>query len=71
MGADATLRVREAITVETPWGPVRCKRGWRDGDEAIVTPEYSECAQIANSRGISLTEVYRVVRQSYNERRPK
>ena len=22
---------RESITIETPWGPLRCKRGWREG----------------------------------------
>ena len=56
---------REAITVETPWGAVRCKRGWRDGEEAIVTPEYDDCARVAMMHGIALTEVYRVVKQSY------
>ncbi len=56
---------REAITVETPWGPVRCKRGWRDGQEPIVTPEYDDCARIARENGIALTEVFRVVTQSY------
>ncbi len=56
---------RDAVTVQTPWGPVRCKRGWRDGEEAIVTPEYDDCAQIANTHGIALAEVYRVVAQSY------
>ena len=56
---------REAITVQTPWGPVRCKRGWRDGAAAIVTPEYDDCARIAREHGIALAEVYRVVTQSY------
>ena len=56
---------REAITVETPWGPVRCKRGWRDGETAIVTPEYEDCARIAKAHGVALIEVYRVVTQSY------
>jgi pyridinium-3,5-bisthiocarboxylic acid mononucleotide nickel chelatase len=56
---------REAITVETPWGSVRCKRGWRDGEAAIVTPEYDDCARIAREHGIALAEVYRVVTQSY------
>src|SRR5438552_6182870 len=58
---------REMVTVETPWGPVRCKRGWRDGHEAIVTPEYEDCARIAREHGIALAEVYRVVVQTYNE----
>jgi uncharacterized protein (TIGR00299 family) protein len=49
---------REAITVETPWGPVRCKRGWRDGQEAIVTPEYEDCARIAREQNVPLRSVY-------------
>jgi uncharacterized protein (DUF111 family) len=56
---------REAITVETPWGPVRAKRGWRDGEAAIVTPEYEDCGRIATAHGVALAEVYRVVTQSY------
>jgi len=56
---------REAITVETPWGPVRAKRGWREGEAAIVTPEYEDCARIARDYAVALAEVYRVVTQTY------
>ena len=35
---------REVRTVETPWGPIRGKRGWRDGEPAVFTPEYEDCA---------------------------
>ena len=55
---------REAITVETPWGPVRCKRGWRDGQDAIVTPEYEDCARIAREHGIPLRCVYEKITES-------
>jgi uncharacterized protein (DUF111 family) len=50
---------REMITVETPWGPVRCKRGWIDGQPAIVTPEYEDCARIAREHKIPLHEIYK------------
>jgi pyridinium-3,5-bisthiocarboxylic acid mononucleotide nickel chelatase len=53
---------REASTVSTPWGPVRVKRGWREGFE-VVTPEYDDCALIAREQKISLREVYRVVQR--------
>jgi uncharacterized protein (TIGR00299 family) protein len=58
---------REAATVDTPWGPVRGKRGWRAGVE-VFTPEYDDCARVARQHGIALAEVYRTVREA-NRRR--
>src|SRR5262249_22274166 len=49
---------REAVTVETPWGPVRCKRGWSEGRPPIVTPEYDDCARLAREHGVPLEHVY-------------
>ena len=63
--ADRHILKRESVTVETPWGPVRAKRGWIEGKPAIVTPEYEDCVRIANTHGVALAEVYRVVVQSY------
>ena len=48
---------REAVTVATPWGPVKAKKGWRDG-LTIVTPEYEDCARVAREHGVPLREVY-------------
>jgi uncharacterized protein (TIGR00299 family) protein len=56
---------RESIVVQTPWGPIKAKRGWRDGQDAVVTPEYEDCARIAREYGVALADVYRVVAQSY------
>ena len=36
---------REAVTVTTPWGPVKGKRGWREGGPQVFTPEYEDCAR--------------------------
>ncbi|HZZ82137.1 MAG TPA: nickel pincer cofactor biosynthesis protein LarC [Gemmataceae bacterium] len=51
---------REIVTVETPWGPVRAKRGTGQG-RTILTPEYEDCARIARERGVPLGEVYDAV----------
>lgn len=59
--AQRSKLAREAVTVETPWGPVRAKRGRRDGFE-IVTPEYEDCARVAREHGVPLRVVYAAVR---------
>jgi hypothetical protein len=61
--ADRHKLKREAITIETPWGPVRCKRGWREGREAIVTPEYEDCARIARENNVPLLVVFDFLRK--------
>ncbi len=53
---------REAVVVDTPFGPVKAKRGWRDGME-IVTPEYDDCARIAREKNVPLRAVYDAVRR--------
>jgi len=54
---------REAVKVETPWGPIAAKVGWREG-LSLLTPEYEDCARVARERGISLRAVYEFVRQA-------
>jgi uncharacterized protein (TIGR00299 family) protein len=60
--ADRSKLRRETVTVETPWGPVAAKRGWRSDGFEVVTPEYEECARIARDRGLPLRVVYDAVR---------
>jgi uncharacterized protein (TIGR00299 family) protein len=54
---------REAVTVSTPWGPVKAKHGWRDGVE-LVTPEYDDCARVARENDVPLRQVYALVARS-------
>ena len=54
---------REACVVETPWGPVKAKKGWRNGLAAILTPEYEDCARIARENGIPLREIFRATQR--------
>lgn len=58
---------REAATVETPWGPVRGKRGWRAGGPSVFTPEYEDCARVARQHGVALREVYAAVRKAFHK----
>jgi uncharacterized protein (TIGR00299 family) protein len=53
---------REAVSVQTPWGPVKAKRGWRAGVE-VLTPEYEDCARRAREHNVPLREVYAAVRR--------
>jgi uncharacterized protein (TIGR00299 family) protein len=59
--------LRESVVVETPWGPVRAKRGWRSDGFAILTPEYEDCARVARERQLPLREVYASVRRGQPE----
>jgi pyridinium-3,5-bisthiocarboxylic acid mononucleotide nickel chelatase len=56
---------REAVTVSTPWGPIRGKRGWREGGPSVFTPEYDDCARVAREHGVALREVYTMVRRAH------
>src|SRR5262249_54265894 len=60
---------REQVTVQTPWGPVTGKRGWRTDGVAVFAPEYEDCARVARAHGVALHEVYRAVRQAFGETR--
>jgi len=56
---------RQEHSVETAWGPIRGKLGWRRGEPAIFTPEFEDCAQVAASHDVTLREVYRAAESSF------
>jgi pyridinium-3,5-bisthiocarboxylic acid mononucleotide nickel chelatase len=53
---------RESVRVETPWGQIEAKRGWRADGFEVVTPEYEDCARVAREHGLPLRVVYDAVR---------
>jgi uncharacterized protein (TIGR00299 family) protein len=59
---------REAVTVETPWGPVRAKRGEGTKGLLVVTPEYEDCARVAREHSIPFREVFETVKVSASAR---
>jgi len=54
---------REAVTVQTPWGPVKAKRGWRSDGFEVLTPEFEDCARVAREHNVPLRDVYAAVRR--------
>jgi len=56
--ADRWKRPRDFVTVTTPHGPVRVKRGWEGDRLAILTPEYDDCRRLALSAGVSVQVVH-------------
>jgi uncharacterized protein (DUF111 family) len=61
--AERTKLMREAVVVETPWGPVKAKRGRRHDGFEVLTPEYEDCARVARQYGIPIRDVYAAVRR--------
>lgn len=55
---------REAVAVDTPFGPVAAKRGTLADGTAQVTPEYEDCARVARERGVPLRVVMDAVRSA-------
>ncbi|MCA9027565.1 MAG: nickel pincer cofactor biosynthesis protein LarC [Planctomycetaceae bacterium] len=56
---ERSVRSRAAHTVETCWGPVAGKLGWRGVEDQVFTPEFEDCARVANQLGLPLREVFR------------
>jgi len=49
---------RDFITVETPWGQVRVKRGMRGREIVNLSPEYEDCRELAKRSGVPLKRVF-------------
>jgi uncharacterized protein (DUF111 family) len=58
-------RFRQEETVQTAFGPVRGKLGWRHGEPAIFTPEFDDCARVAAAAGVPLREIYRAATSQF------
>jgi uncharacterized protein (TIGR00299 family) protein len=61
--ATRTKLQREAVTVQTPWGAVKAKRGWRADGFEVLTPEYEDCARVAREHNVPLRDVYAAVKR--------
>jgi pyridinium-3,5-bisthiocarboxylic acid mononucleotide nickel chelatase len=63
MIAERTIVTRTKHTIETTWGPVTVKQGQWNAD-SILTPEYADCARIAQANNLPLRVVYDAVLQA-------
>ena len=61
---------RQAAEVETPFGTVKGKLGWLDGRPPTFSPEYEDCARVANAQGVPLREVYNAAHAAYAQATP-
>lgn len=61
---DRWILKREVVEVDTFYGTLRVKLGWK-GDEVVkVAPEYEDCAARAREAGVPLSEVFEAARRS-------
>ena len=64
---ERSKRLRESVTIDSDWGPIEGKIGWREGEPAVFTPEFESCAKIAQEQGLPLREVYRTIEAWYQQ----
>lgn len=55
---------RDIITVGTPHGPVRVKRGWCGDRITILAPEYEDCRRLAQAAGVPIQVIYDEARRA-------
>lgn len=58
-----TKLTRKIVEVDTEYGAVRVKVGYRDGRAIKAAPEYDDCARLASAAGIPIQNVYRTAEQ--------
>ena len=56
--ADRVILKREIVEIDTPWGPIRAKRGYLNGISIKTVPEYEDCKNIAEQNGVPLQTVF-------------
>jgi uncharacterized protein (TIGR00299 family) protein len=55
---------RDIITVTTPYGSVRVKRGFSGDRITILAPEYEDCRRVAQAAGVPIQVVYDEARRA-------
>ena len=60
-----SVRQRMVYTVETDFGPIKGKLGWRPDEPAIFTPEYDDCVEVAKAHDLPLQDVYMAAKVAF------
>ncbi|VAX39204.1 hypothetical protein MNBD_PLANCTO02-1859 [hydrothermal vent metagenome] len=63
---ERSIRSRQSHTVQTDWGTVTGKMGWRQGEATIFVPEFESCAQLAKEHQTTLHEIYRAAERNFD-----
>lgn len=63
-----TVAERRIVEVDLPYGKCRVKVGSLDGEDFVVSPEYSDAARLASESGLPLPRVYDDARAAFRER---
>jgi len=61
--AQRRMLAREAVEVNTKFGPVKAKRITLPDGSARLTPEYESCRTIAIEKNVPIADVYEVVKK--------
>ena len=60
---------RDTVTVTTAYGPVRVKVARRNGAVLNASPEFDDCARVANERGVPVKDVQAAATKGWLDRR--
>jgi len=61
---------RRTLSLETPWGLVRCKAKLLGDQVVSIKPEYEDCARLAREYGLTLRQVVDAVQSRWQGEKP-
>jgi len=62
---ERTKLERQAVQVQTPWGPVAGKVAWND-EMKVFTPEFEDCARVARQENVPLRTIFDAARRAFD-----
>ncbi len=52
---------RKIVEVSTPWGSVKAKMCYLNGEMVNIAPEYEDCRRLSRETGVALKKIYQSV----------